>query len=468
MNEFDSGRLVFILEGNGFIRTENINYADMVIINTCSVRKKAENRLYGHIGNLKILKNKNPGLIICIGGCTAQSLRDKIQKDFPFVDIVFGTANISSFLPILEKRLKTGRIICDTTGIEMTRTINGHTDKRKTENCKEMLQSIPECNENNYLDSSGTDGFKSLIPVTVGCNNFCSYCIVPYVRGSERSVACYAVLNKIKKLVECHGVVEVTLLGQNVNSYGMDFKTRQYIGSESKKRRKCMNFAQLLDSVAAVNGLKRIRFMTSHPKDFSDDIIKVISENKNICKHIHLPLQAGSDKILTLMNRKYLIKDYISLYEKIKTIMPDCAITTDIIVGFPGEEEADFLKTLDTVKILRFNRAFTFIYSPRQGTAAEKLEDKVIFSEKKKWFSELVRVQNRISFEENAFLVGKKFEVLVEGNDKKEKGLLKGRLENNNIVHFYSDNPGKNFGKFVFVKITGSKTFYLNGEMAGK
>jgi tRNA-2-methylthio-N6-dimethylallyladenosine synthase len=468
MNEFDSGRIIFLLKEAGFSRTENIKMAGLVIINTCSVRKKAENRLYGHIGNLKILKNKSPGVIICIGGCTAQSLRDKIQKDFPFVDIVFGTGNISSFLLILEKRLKTGRIICDTSGIDITRRSNGHVNTLKVENFEERPQSMPECNENNYLNASRALGFKSLIPVTVGCNNFCSYCIVPYVRGKERSVYPHTVLNKIKNLVESDGVVEVTLLGQNVNSYGLDFKTQQYIDGESDKCRKVMNFAQLLESVAAVNGLKRIRFMTSHPKDFSDELIRVISQNKNISKHIHLPLQAGSDKILALMNRKYLIKDYIELYEKIKTALPDCAITTDIIVGFPGEEEADFLKTLETVKKLRFNRAFTFIYSPRQGTEAEKLEDKVMFSEKKKWFSELVRAQNRISFEENSLLVGKKFEVLVEGNDIKEKGLLKGRLENNNVVHFYSDNPGKMFGKFVYVKITETKSFYLNGELTGK
>ena len=205
--------------------------------------------------------------------------------------------------------------------------------------------------------------------------------------------------------------------------------------------------------------------MTSHPKDFSDELIKVISENKNIMKHIHLPLQAGSDKILGLMNRKYLLKDYILLYEKIKTAMPDCAVTTDIITGFPGEEEKDFAKTLEAVKKLRFNRAFTFLYSPRQGTAAEKLKDEVLLSEKKKWFSELVRVQKKISFEENLLLEGNKLEVLVEGYDIKQKGLLKGRLENNNIVHFYCNNPEKMIGKFVSVKITEAKSFYLNGEL---
>jgi tRNA-2-methylthio-N6-dimethylallyladenosine synthase len=468
MNEFDSERLIFLLEGNGFTRTKNINSAGLVIINTCSVRKKAENRLYGHIGNLKILKNKNPGLIICICGCTAQNLKDKIQGDFPFVDIVFGTGNISRFLLILEKRLKTGRIVCDTSGTEISSCGSDFGLLPEVENLKTKPKSLTESNEDSYLDASRSFRFKAFIPVTVGCNNFCSYCIVPYVRGKERSVNPHKVLDKIKNLVESDGVVEVTLLGQNVNSYGLDFKNQQYITGEFDIFSESINFAKLLESIATLNGLKRIRFMTSHPKDFSDELIRVISENKNIMKHIHLPIQAGSDKILRLMNRKYTLYDYLLLYEKIKTAMPDCAITTDIIVGFPGEQEKDFSKTLETVQKLRFNRAFTFLYSPRQGTAAEKLTDEVLLSVKKKWFSELIRVQKMISFEENLLLAGKKFEVLVEGNDIKQKGLLKGRLENNNIVHFYSDNPEKMIGKFVSVKITETKSFYLNGELTEK
>ncbi len=467
MNEFDSERLIFLLKRNGFTQTENINSADVVIINTCSVRKKAENRLYGHIGNLKILKNNNPGIIICIGGCTAQNLKDKIQQDFPFVDIVFGTGSISRFLSILEKRLETGRIVCDTSGTEIS-SGNYFNTLFSSENLKTKKYNIPECNEINYLDASRSFRFKAFIPVTVGCNNFCSYCIVPYVRGKERSVNPSIILNKIKNLVESEGVVEVTLLGQNVNSYGLDFINRQYIDGDFGRFHKDINFAKLLESLAALKGLKRIRFMTSHPKDFSDELIRVISENKNICKHIHLPIQAGSDKILSLMNRKYLIKDYLLLYEKIKSAMPDCAITTDIIVGFPGEEEKDFAQTLETVQKLRFNRAFTFLYSPRRGTAAEKLKDEVLLTEKKKWFSELIRVQKRISLEENLLLRSKKLEVLVESNDIKQKGLLKGRLDNNNIVHFYSDNSEKMIGKFAFVKITEAKSFYLNGELTGK
>lgn len=425
MNENDSERIMYLLEKEGYERTYDIEISSLVILNTCTVREKAKNRLYGHIGNLKRLKSKNRDILICIGGCTAQDLKEKLIEDFPFVDIVFGTHNIAELPELINRRVSTGKSIC----------------------------SI----ENNGFDSDlykvkREKNFKAFVPITIGCDNYCSYCIVPFVRGNEKSVEVKKIIRNIEGLVS-QGVIEVTLLGQNVNSYGKDLNG-------------ACTFSGLLEKVSDIKGLKRIRFMTSHPKDFSRSVIDIIKNRDNLVEHIHLPLQAGSNKILKEMNRNYTREDYLNIIENIREEIPDCSITTDIIVGFPGEERDDFLETLDMVRKVRFNRAFTFIYSPREGTKASKIKDYILSEEKKKWFNELLENQNRISYEENKKYIGKKFEVLVEGRSKKGTNLLEGRMENNTIVNFKGD--ASLIGKIVSVIISRAKTFYLMGDLPRK
>jgi tRNA-2-methylthio-N6-dimethylallyladenosine synthase len=423
MNEFDSERIGYLLETCGFLRTYDLTSANIILINTCSVREKADNRLYGHLGNLKSLKSNDPDILICVGGCTAQSLKEKIIRQFPYVDIVFGTKNIKNLPDMINKRKQTRKSICET--------------------------EIAKNYDPGIFNFNRTFKFKACLPITIGCNNYCSYCIVPQVRGEEISIPMKLIIKKVEDLTR-EGICEITLLGQNVNSYGKDLKDPG-------------NFASLLSGLSKIKGLKRIRFMTSHPKDFSKDIISVIKQNNNIMRHIHLPLQSGSNKILGLMNRNYTRKDYMNLYNSIRSELPGCSITTDIIVGFPGENEDDFLGTLDLVNNLRFDRAFTFIYSKRTGTAAEKMPDTVPLNIKKQWFKELVEVQNLISMEENKKMVGLRLEVLVEGLSKKKDGQLEGRLENNTVVNFSGDK--KLIGMIVPVKIKDAKSFYLSGEI---
>ncbi len=425
MNENDSERIMYLLEKEGYERTYDIAASDLIVLNTCTVREKAKNRLYGHIGNLKRLKSKNKDILICIGGCTAQDLKEKIIEDFPFVDIVFGTHNIPELPELIKKSILTNRSICSIKD-------NGFDP--------DLFKVKREYN------------FKAFVPINIGCNNYCSYCIVPFVRGREKSVEVKEIIRNIEGLVN-RGVIEVTLLGQNVNSYGKDLN-------------EACTFSELLEKVSDIKGLKRIRFLTSHPRDFSGSIINIIKNRDNLVKHIHLPLQAGSNKVLKEMNRNYTREDYLNIIENIKEEIPDCSITTDIIVGFPGEERYDFLETLDMVRKVRFNRAFTFIYSPREGTKASEIKDYILLEEKKKWFKELLETQNRISNEENKKFIGKKFKVLVEGKSVKDGNLLEGRMENNTIVNF-KGNAGL-IGKIVSVIITRAKTFYLMGDLARK
>ncbi len=425
MNENDSERIMYLLEEEGYERTYDIAASDLIVLNTCTVREKAKNRLYGHIGNLKRLKSKNKDILICIGGCTAQDLKERIIEDFPFVDIVFGTHNIPELPELIKKSILTNRSICSIKD-------NGFDP--------DLFKVKREYN------------FKAFVPITIGCNNYCSYCIVPFVRGREKSVEVKKIIRNIEGLVN-RGVIEVTLLGQNVNSYGKDLN-------------EACTFSELLEKVSDIKGLKRIRFLTSHPRDFSGSIIDIIKNRDNLVKHIHLPLQAGSNKVLKEMNRNYTREDYLNIIENIREEIPDCSITTDIIVGFPGEERYDFLETLDMVRKVRFNRAFTFIYSPREGTKASEIKDYILLEEKKKWFKELLETQNRISDEENKKFIGKKFKVLVEGKSAKDGNLLKGRMENNTIVNF-KGNAGL-IGKIVSVIITRAKTFYLMGDLARK
>lgn len=420
MNEFDSERIAYLLDKEGYFVTENIHDCDIVVINTCAVREKAENKLYGHIGNLKNFKTAKPGLIICIGGCTAQNLKEKILNNFPYVDIVFGTHNISKLPELILKKIKSNKNICE----------------------------IEEKGFDYILDKfKCTYSFKSYIPISIGCNNFCSYCIVPYVRGREISIKPEEIYKTAKRLVS-EGIVEIMLLGQNVNSYGKDLDDP-------------ITFSQLLDKISQIEGLKRIRFMTSHPKDISAELINIIAEKPNIMNHIHLPLQAGSDKVLKMMNRNYTKEYYLEIVNNIRSVIKNSCITTDIITGFPGEKREDFEHTLDVVKKVRFNRAFTFIYSEREGTSACNLIDNVSKKEKKEWFKELVTLQNQISLEENQKIVGECLEVLVEGKGK--KNFLEGRLENNSVVNF--EGTSNLMGKFINVQITDAKSFYLTGKI---
>ncbi len=421
INESDSERMLYILEKEGYVRTYSIEESNIIVINTCTVRENAINKLYGHIGNLRKLKDKNEEVLICVGGCAAQELKEKIIDYFPYVDIVFGTYNIPELPELINKRISSGKSVC----------------------------SIKKSGfDPDILKVKRGHSFKAFVPIIIGCNNSCSYCIVPRVRGKERSVEPEKIIDYVKDIVS-QGVIEVTLLGQNVNSYGKDSD-------------KYYSFSELLDKVSDIEGLERLRFMTSNPMDFSDDIIYAVRDKKNIANHIHLPFQSGSNRILRAMRRKYTREDYLGIIDKINKEIPECLITTDIIVGFPGEEKEDFLKTLDIVEKARFNRAFTFIYSPRRRTLAAKMDDYVDCSEKKKWFNELVNLQNSISYEENKKFIGKKFKVLVEGVSIKDAGILSGRAETNIIVNFKGT---KNIiGKMVNVKITGAMTFYLKGE----
>jgi len=421
MNESDSERILYILEKEGYNRTYSIEESDIIVINTCTVRENAKNKLYGHIGNLKKIKEKKEDILICIGGCAAQELKGKIIDDFPYVDIVFGTYNITELPELINKRISSGKSVC----------------------------SIKKSGfDTDLLNVKRSYSYKAFVPIIIGCNNNCSYCIVPRVRGKERSIEPEKIIDYVKNLVS-RGVIEVTLLGQNVNSYG-------------KSPDKYCSFSELLDRVSDIKGLERLRFMTSNPMDFSNDIIYMIRDKKNIANHIHLPFQSGSNRILKDMRRKYTREDYLGIIDKINKEIPECLVTTDIIVGFPGEERKDFLKTLDVVEKSRFNRSFTFIYSPRNGTLAAKMDDYIPHSEKKNWFNELVYIQNNISYEENKKFIGREFKVLVEGISVKDSRMLSGRMENNIIVNF---KGSKNLaGKMVNVKITGARTFYLTGE----
>jgi len=422
MNEFDSERIAYLLDKEGYLKTDKVEESDIIIINTCAVREKAKNKLYGHIGILKSLKISKPGLMICVGGCSAQNLKDEILKVFPYVDIIFGTHNISGLPDLIFKKSRINKSICDI----------------KNDGFDYILD-----------DFKNSCSFKACLPISIGCNNFCSYCIVPYVRGKEISLNPVEVIKSAENLVS-KGVVEITLLGQNVNSYGKDFEKKY-------------EFAELLDNVAQINGLKRIRFMTSHPKDLSGELIDVISKNKNIMNHIHLPLQSGSDRILKSMNRKYSKDNYLEIIKNIRTKIPDCCITTDIIVGFPGEQDSDFKETLDVVNKVRFSKAYTFLFSKREGTYACKLDDNTPQEEKKQWFKELLLLQNLISMEENNKFVGQNLEILVEGAGS--KSMMQGRLENSSIVNFKGDADLE--GKFINLKIIEAKSFYLIGKTIG-
>ena len=426
MNARDSEKLAGILEGAGYELTEDEG-ADFVIFNTCTVRDNANQRVYGRLGHLNSLKKKNPHKKIALCGCMMQepSAVEKIKSSYRFVDLIFGTHNIYKFAELLTLMFESDETVIDI-----------------WEDTDQIVEDLPV--ERKYP-------FKSGINIMFGCNNFCSYCIVPYVRGRERSRSPRDIIREIEALA-ADGVVEIMLLGQNVNSYGRNLDEP-------------MTFAQLLREVEKIKGIQRIRFMTSHPKDLSDELIQVMKDSKKVCRHLHLPLQSGSTRILERMNRKYTREQYLSLAEKIRREIPDIAITTDIIVGFPGETPQDVDDTIDVVRRVSFDNAFTFIYSRRTGTPAASMEqvpEEIV----REGFDRLLKVVQETAKERASLLNGQILEALVEGVNEQDPDLLTGRLSNNMIVHF--EGKEELIGKIVPVRLAACHGFYYTGEALPK
>jgi tRNA-2-methylthio-N6-dimethylallyladenosine synthase len=423
MNVRDSETIAGLLEGSGFNQAEDLSEADLIVFNTCSVRHSAENKVYGKLGEIASLKKKRPELLIAFGGCMAQlpEVRQKLKKRG--VDVVFGTHNIHE-LPYLIARAQEER--------------NPVFEVWEKEG--RIVEPLPSCRK---------PGLSAFVNIMFGCNNFCSYCIVPYTRGRERSRKADDIVRELEELATA-GYKEVTLLGQNVNSYGS--------GLEEK-----IEFADLLYRANSVAGIERIRFTTSHPKDVSDRLLQAIAECEKLCEHIHAPLQAGSNRILQRMNRNYSREHYLNLVERMRHYVPGVSITSDLIVGFPGETEEDFLETLDMVERVRFDAAFTFMYSQRSGTRAAEFAEQIPLEEKKQRLERLNRRQYQIATEINQELQGSIQEVLVEGPSKTNPQKLTSRTRSNRIVIF---SGGKDLiGRLINVKITEAKTFSLFGEI---
>jgi len=424
MNSRDSEKISGILKQIGYLETDTED-ADFVLYNTCTVRENANNRVYGRLGYLGKLKKSHQKMIIALCGCMMQEATavEKIQKSYRFVDIIFGTHNIFKLAELLKTRINSDRMVIDL-----------------WKNTDMIVENLP--NDRKY-------SFKAGVNIMYGCNNFCSYCIVPYVRGRERSRNPQDIINEIKVLAE-DGVVEIMLLGQNVNSYGKNLDTP-------------ITFAELLNDIVKIDKIERIRFMTSHPKDLSEELIDVMKNNKKICRHLHLPLQSGSTRMLTIMNRHYTKESYLDLVERIRSAVPDISLTTDIIVGFPGETEEDFLETLEVVKTVGFDSAFTFIYSKRTGTPAATMDGQVEEFVAKERFDRLLKEVQLGS----AKAAGKEEhtvqKVLVEDVNLQNPALLTGRLSNNLLVHFPGDESL--IGKMVDVYLQESKGFYYMGNL---
>ncbi len=423
MNARDSEKLMGILEVIGYVPTDS-EQADFVIYNTCTVRDNANQRVYGRLGELNRYKKQNPQMRIALCGCMMQepTVIEKLKKSYSFIDLIFGTHNIYKFAELLWASFETEGMLID---------IWGETDK--------IVEDLPV--ERKYP-------FKSGINIMFGCNNFCSYCIVPYVRGRERSRQPREILREIERLV-ADGVVEVMLLGQNVNSYGKNLKEP-------------VTFAQLLREVEKIEGLRRIRFMTSHPKDLSEELIEVMKQSKKICRHLHLPLQSGSTRILQQMNRRYTKEQYLELAERIRREIPDIAITTDIIVGFPGETPEDLEETLDVVRRVKYDNAFTFIYSKRTGTPAAAMENQVPPEQVKEGFDRLLKLVQETAREQAAKYQGQVMEALIEEANESDASLVTGRLSNNTIVHLPGD--ASLIGKIVPVSLDECHGFYYIGH----
>lgn len=424
MSERDAETLTEISGKKGYTRSQELENADLVIINTCCVRESAENKILGKIGELKRLKEKNPNLKIAISGCMVQQpgALARLQKRAPHVDIWAGTHNLHDFDRLLEQSKDNGKVA----------------------EVWEKPQETPEA-----LPIAEKGKLKANVNISTGCNNFCTYCIVPHVRGRERSRKPEEILREIKELVAT-GCKEVMLLGQNVNSYGLDFDFS-------------CDFADLLKEVDQIPGLLRVRFMTSHPKDLSDKLTEVIANGKHLCEHFHLPFQAGSDEILKRMNRKYNREYYLNRVNKIREYIPNASLTTDIIVGFPGETEEDFELTLDLVEKVDYSQAFTFIYSKRSGTPAATMADQIPLDIKKRRLQRLMTLQNTKSLEWRQKMLGKNYEVLVEGPSKSNPDRLTGRTRGNELVVF--DGESNLIGTLVMVKMLETHSWTLFGEL---
>ena len=433
MNERDSETLAGMLEDMGYTYCPEFKEADVCVLNTCSVRENADKRFYGVLGQLKNPHEQNPGRITCVCGCMMQQQVhiDKLKAKYPWVDLVFGTHNLSEF-------------------------------PRLFKNVSEQHQKIVDIWENGEPIAEGLPAkreypFKAYVSIMQGCNNFCTYCIVPYTRGRERSRAPENVLKEIECLAKA-GTKEIMLLGQNVNSYAGVSD-----GSEGSPFSGKTSFAQLLKEIDKIEGIERVRFMTSHPKDISDELIECFGSLKHLCRQIHLPVQAGSDRVLKRMNRHYDSAHYLDIIEKLRKACPEIAISTDIIVGFPGETEDDFMSTLELVRKVRYDSAFTFIYSVRHGTPAEKYEDQVPEEIKHERFNRLVEEIHRIQEEKSADYQDAVLPVLVEGPSKTDPAVLTGRTESNKTVDFPGDTSL--IGKIVPVKIVKAQTFSLYGKL---
>ena len=424
MNSLQTETVAGIVKKMGYEEVFKEENADVVIYNTCTVRENANLKIYGHLGHLKSIKKQKKEMKIVLFGCMMQEpeVIEKIHKDYSFVDLVFGTHNFHKFPELFYRSLNTEGQIIDV-----------------WKESDEIVEGMPA--DRKY-------SFKTGVNIMFGCNNFCSYCIVPYVRGREKSREPEAILQEIRELV-ADGVTEVMLLGQNVNSYGKTLENP-------------ITFAQLLQQVEEIEGLKRIRFMTSHPKDLSDELIETMAKSKKVCHHLHLPMQSGSSRILKIMNRRYDKEKYLELVQKIRTAIPDISLTTDIIVGFPGETEEDFQDTLDVVDKCDFDTAFTFIYSKRSGTPAAKMENQIPEDVVKNRFDRLLSLVQEKGRQASSRFQGTVQEILVE-EESKEKGIYTGRTEYNLLVHF----PGCRdlLGKYVKVRLDTCKGFYYFGTL---
>ena len=425
MNEHDSERIAGVLETGGFAPTTEAANAEVVVLNTCAVRENADNRLYGALGHLKPLKDQNRRMRIVVAGCLAQKDQGVIQRKAPWVDVVVGTHALPSLLDLIRAAERDGPQM----------------------DVREYTEIFPSA-----LPARRESRHHAWVSVSVGCDNRCTFCIVPLVRGPQLSRPLGDILAEVQGLAR-QGVVEVTLLGQNVNTYGRDLTVP---GSSRRPR-----FAELLRAVDGVEGIRRIRFTSPHPHDFTADVIEAMAESDSVCEHIHFPLQSGSDSVLRRMQRSYRSARYLSWLDRIRDAIPTVAVTTDIIVGFPGETEHDFQETLQVTEAARFDAAFTFQYSPRPGTAAAVYPDQVPKEVVQQRFDRLIALQERISLERNRALIGEDVEVLAEGEGR--KGNLKGRTRTNKLVHFAGAVAP---GSFVDVRITGAHPHHLDGDLA--
>ncbi|SKB71950.1 tRNA-2-methylthio-N6-dimethylallyladenosine synthase [Lachnospiraceae bacterium] len=425
MNERDSEKLSGILENIGYIKAEAEEEADIILYNTCTVRDNADQRVFGRLGVLKGLKDKNPELLICLCGCMMQEdlVIEKIRQSYRYVDLIFGTHNIFKFAELLVSRFESGTQIIDI-----------------WKDTQEIIEDLPV--KRKY-------SFKSGVNIMFGCNNFCSYCIVPYVRGRERSRDPKDIIREIERLV-ADGVKEVMLLGQNVNSYGKGLEP-------------AITFPELLREVEKIEGLERIRFMSSHPKDLSDELIDVMANSTKICRHLHLAMQSGSSRLLEKMNRHYTKEEFLEIIRKMREAMPDLAVTTDIIVGFPGETHEDVDETIDVIKKARFDGAFTFIYSKRTGTPAASMPDQVDPDTVHVEFDRVLKTVQDVSKEQVQRFEGQTMTVLVESVNEKDPSMVTGRISQNHVVHFKGD--ASLIGNIVTVHLDQCLGFYYLGTM---